>query len=232
MSRSVEFFKFPHTPHLLWLGRVPPRADKVLSPSEVERFLSQEVVVEEKIDGANLGFSVGVDGSLKAQNRGTYLTPPGERQFSGLWNWLRARNEGLVENLGANLMLFGEWCLARHAIRYDLLPDWFLGFDVYDRVEGRFWGTRRRDQLLEKLGLRSVPKLAQGVFLAHSLPSLIGHSGFAEGPMEGIYLRRESGDWLIERAKVVSAQFVQSIEEHWRNKPFERNRLHFVTEGS
>ncbi|WP_429062446.1 RNA ligase family protein [Aeromonas hydrophila] len=69
-----DFFRFPHTPHLAWLGSGSPRDDKVLSPSEVTDLLTDEVVVEEKLDGANVGLSLAPDGIIRAQNRGQYLT--------------------------------------------------------------------------------------------------------------------------------------------------------------
>lgn len=69
----MTFFRFPHVPHLAWLGKGQPRDDKVLSPDEAAALLSGEVVVEEKVDGANIGFSASEDGELRAQNRGSYL---------------------------------------------------------------------------------------------------------------------------------------------------------------
>ena len=71
-----EFFRFPQTPHLAWLGQGTPRDDKLLSPDEVRQLLASEVLVEEKLDGANLGFSIGPDGAVRAQNRGQYLIEP------------------------------------------------------------------------------------------------------------------------------------------------------------
>ena len=65
-----DFFRFPHTPHLAWLGAGSPRDDKVLSAAQAQALLAGEVVVEEKLDGANLGFSLATDGELRAQNRG------------------------------------------------------------------------------------------------------------------------------------------------------------------
>ena len=53
-----EFFKFPHTPHLIWLGEGHPRGDKVLSPDEADRLLREPVILEEKVDGANVGISI------------------------------------------------------------------------------------------------------------------------------------------------------------------------------
>src|SRR5690606_34727110 len=54
----TPFFRFPRTAHLVWLGEGQPRDDKVLLPSDAEALLAGSVVVEEKIDGANIGFSV------------------------------------------------------------------------------------------------------------------------------------------------------------------------------
>jgi len=40
------FFRFPHTPHLAWLGRGTPRDDKVLSPADAAGLLAGDVVIE------------------------------------------------------------------------------------------------------------------------------------------------------------------------------------------
>ena len=60
----ADFVKFPSTPHLLWLGTTPARADKVLARDEAELFLRKPVTVEEKVDGANIGISVDAQGNL------------------------------------------------------------------------------------------------------------------------------------------------------------------------
>ena len=106
------FFRFPHTPHLAWLGRGEPRDDKVLSEAEAAELLSAEVVLEEKVDGANLGFSLSADGELRVQNRGQYLAEPHSGQFARLPQWLAIHSSGigdaLLEHADNGLMLFGE----------------------------------------------------------------------------------------------------------------------------
>lgn len=47
-----------------------------MSDSECGEFLRHELVVEEKIDGANLGISFDNSGNFQAQNRGSYLQFP------------------------------------------------------------------------------------------------------------------------------------------------------------
>jgi hypothetical protein len=220
-----DFFKFPHTPHLAWLGSHSPRQDKVLSPPEARELLSGEVLIEEKVDGANLGLSVGPSGELRAQNRGNYLGPRAHPQFQPLWPWLEALRDALLQALGPHLILFGEWCFAVHSLRYDRLPDWFLAFDVYDRRAQRFWSSARRDALVSVLGLARVPTLARGHFSLEELTRLLGHSRLAQGPMEGLYARRDEGDFLLARAKLVRPEFVQAIDTHWSSRPLERNAL-------
>jgi ATP-dependent RNA circularization protein (DNA/RNA ligase family) len=222
----VNFFRFPHTPHLAWLGSGEPRDDKVLSTAEVEGLLAHEVVVEEKVDGANLGFSTTEDGELRAQNRGSYLEPDRcHDQFRPLWSWLGPRREALVEALWPDLMLFGEWCAAVHSVTYDRLPDWFLGFDVYDRLAETFWDTRRRNDLLTGIGLQAVPTIAVGIYSLGGLEALLGPSRLGGEPMEGLVARRESEGRTIARGKLVRAEFTQAIGEHWSRGPMRRNRL-------
>lgn len=223
---SSAFFRFPHTPHVAWLGAGKPREDKVLSPHEVEALMASEVVVEEKVDGANLGFSVDEHGELRAQNRGKYLDLQTlDGQWKPLKRWLSSRKCALAEALSPNLVLFGEWCYAVHSVRYSRLPGWFLAFDVYERQSGMFWNVERRNELAARSNVVVVPELGRGHFDVDGLKMLLGHSHLTEGPAEGLYVRREADGRLYERAKLVRAEFVQAIDEHWSKRQLEANQL-------
>jgi len=220
------FVKYPHTPHLTWLGPGQPRGDKVLTREGRNNFLAGELIVEEKLDGANLGISIVAD-DLAVQNRGEYLRRPTHAQFSTLWPWLEVRRQALFDLLGERLVLFGEWCYAVHTVRYDALPDWFLGFDIYDREAARFWSVDRRNALLSQLGASSVAEIARGRYDLHQLSHTVAteRSRYGSGPVEGIYLRRESRLWLEARAKIVRAEFTQTIQDHWSGRAIQRNQL-------
>ena len=222
---SSDFVKFPTTPHLLWLGTTAARADKVLARDEAESFLRQSVIVEEKVDGANLGISFDAHGNLLAQNRGNLLQRGIKDQFAPLWTWLPEHETRLFDALEDRFILFGEWCYARHSIHYTRLPDYFLVFDVFDRREQKFLSSVRRDEICGELKLATVPNVGAGIFSLVEVPRLIGQSSLYDGPMEGVYLRQESSSWLIQRAKVVRPEFVQHIGEHWLNQPMVANRL-------
>lgn len=227
----TKFFRFPSTPHLAWLGRGPmPREDKLLAVKEARDFLTGEVVVEEKLDGANIGFSLAEDGRIQVQNRGQYLVAPYGGQFARLDSWLSQYSSLLKGFLSRKVILFGEWCAARHSIGYDQLPDWFLLFDVYDCIEARFWSTKRRDALAAQLSLSTVPTLLRGKLNLVALEKVLESesSRYRAGSMEGLIIRRESGDWCESRAKLVGADFVQAIDEHWSRRRIEWNRVNWL----
>ena len=223
----TDFFRFPHTPHIAWLASGAPRDDKVLSPEEAAEILIGDGVIEEKLDGANLGLSVSPEGVLRAQNRGQYLVEPFHGQFARLDDWLGSHEDRLFDALGTNLIVYGEWCAARHSLDYATLPDWLLVFDVYDRDTGQFWSTARRNAWAAQLGLTTVPRLHAGHV---DMPQLLDWvhsktSQFRQGPLEGMVIRRENADWLERRAKLVRADFTQAIESHWRSRALEWNRV-------
>lgn len=224
---TADFFRFPHTPHLAWLGEGSPRDDKVLSPNEVTALLAGNVVVEEKLDGANVGLSLAPDGGLRAQNRGHYLAEPHAGQFARLPAWLAQHGDGLRSVLTPNLILFGEWCAARHSLGYATLPDWFLLFDVYDRSADRFWSSARRNALARSAGLVTVPQVLHGKATVPTLKKLVGDtaSRYRAGALEGVVIRRESVDWCEARAKLVRPDFTQTIDTHWRKRALEWNRI-------
>lgn len=228
---SQEFIRFPHTPHLAWLGSGEPRDDKVLSPAEAAELLRGDVVLEEKVDGANLGFSLGPAGELRVQNRGQYLTQPHAGQFARLPAWLASHGDSIAETLlkhaDSGLMLFGEWCAARHSLAYTRLPEWFLLFDVLEASTRKFWSSTRRNALAADLGLATTPQVAHGRYGLAALELLLVTRGsrFRDGPLEGVVIRRETDDWCEQRAKLVRAEFTQSIGDHWRSRRIEWNRL-------
>lgn len=220
-----DFFKFPSTHHLALLGDVVVRGDKVMSKSERDGFLRHEIVVEEKVDGANLGISFDFSGNIRAQNRGAYLHFPSSGQWQKLSEWLKPRTDVLFEQLTDQFILFGEWCYAQHSVTYDRLPDWFLGFDIYDKSNEKFFSCPRRDEVFRTIGISQVPTIKRGYFSLSELNSFLSQSQLTDKLTEGLYLRFDRGDWLEQRAKLVRPAFIQSIEQHWSRSGVKANRL-------
>ncbi len=222
-----DFFRFPHTPHLAWLGNNPPRDDKVLSPADAQALLTKQVHIEEKVDGANLGFSADANGRLRVQNRGQFLVEPYSGQFGRLASWLSVHESCLLPTLKQGQMVFGEWCAARHSVAYGALPDWLVVFDIYDTLKGQFWSAQRRDAWCEERCLAFVPTLFLGYTTFQLLLKLVNSqaSCFGADHLEGIVIRHDDGNWLKERAKLVRADFTQAISQHWRRRSIDWNRL-------
>lgn len=219
------FFKFPSTAHLSLLDDVDVRSDKVMSESECNDFLSHEIVVEEKVDGANLGIFFDREGNIRAQNRGAYLHLPGKGQWKKLSHWLAIRTDALFEELTDRYILFGEWCFAQHSVVYNRVPDWFLGFDIYDKDSARFFSCPRRDEIFQAMGISQVPRVDRGHFRLAQLVELLSRSQLGDNPAEGLYLRLDQGDWLLQRAKLVRPAFIQSVEAHWSRSGIKANRM-------
>lgn len=219
------FFRYPHTPHLAWLGTSPPRGDKVLPRLDASALLSGSVTVEEKLDGANLGVSIGDDGLLRFQNRGQYLAAPHAAQFSRLNAWVGQHGHTLLPMLQPGLILFGEWLAARHSIAYGSLPDWFVAFDVYDGAAGRFWCVARRDAFVREAGLPAAPILSQGRTTLQALSAVVTgvRSRFGAEALEGVVVRRDGERFNDARAKLVRPGFVQDMGDHWSRRAPEWN---------
>jgi ATP-dependent RNA circularization protein (DNA/RNA ligase family) len=220
-----DFFKFPSTPHLAALPGVNVRGDKILTSAERDAFLRQELTVEEKVDGANLGISFDADGNIRAQNRGAYLHLPGSGQWKKLGEWLAIHTDKLFEHLSDRYILFGEWCYAQHSIYYDRLPDWFLAFDIYDRESRLFLSSSRRDRVLDALHVSRIPRIASGRFSFAEIEKLISQSRLTDHTAEGIYLRIDHDDWLERRAKLVRPAFIQTIVKHWSRSAIRPNLM-------
>ncbi len=225
MNSESIFFKFPSTPHLGGYASQHLRGDKVLASDECEVFLRHEVIIEEKIDGANLGISFDDTAALLLQNRGGYLNKPYGGQWKPLDTWAHPKVDMLFEALSDRYILFGEWCYAMHSIYYDSLPDWFIGFDIYDKFKKKFFSLDRRNALLARMQIAIVPMIAKNKFTLQQLEHLSSVSTFGRSAGEGLYIRYDTGEWLGGRAKFVRPNFLQKIDDHWTQGGGRTNRL-------
>ena len=218
--------KYPRTPHLL--GSRQQQGDEdlaIVSPTELKGCF---LVVEEKLDGANSAISFDDDGALILQSRGHLLSGgPRERQFDLFKRWANAHRGTLSRVLGNRYTLYGEWLYARHTIRYDRLPHYFLEFDMFDRDIDEFLSTERRRVILSDTPVVSVPVLDEG--LLSRFEDLIGRSACSSTEiMEGLYIKWEEHGCVRGRYKYVRDSFTQTVDQegvHWLDRPLEPNLL-------
>jgi RNA ligase len=175
-----QIYKYPRTRHLEGSGL---QADDDPLTAPWAELAGQQLVVEEKMDGANCGLSFDSAGRLRLQSRGHYLTGgPRERQFDLLKVWAARYAADLWAVLGARYVLYGEWCYGLHSIFYTDLPHYLLEFDLLDTHEGVFLATERRAALLAAAPfLAPVRVLHSGPLPALSaLQALVGPSAFID----------------------------------------------------
>lgn len=252
-----QIYKYPRTRHLE--GSRKQSGDEDLKSVSFDGIRDHFLVLEEKVDGANCGISFGTDGKMYLQSRGHFLNGGyGERQFDLFKLWAGCYEVQLYELLGSRYIMYGEWLYAKHTVFYDRLPHYFMEFDIFDKENGRFFSTRRRQEFLKDMPfVQSVRVLTEGYFQsAEEITAWIGASLFiSENPeqslceqckrgganvemaiqqtdlsgiMEGIYIKVEEGDYVIDRLKYVRASFLNTIldsESHWVNRPIVANRL-------
>jgi hypothetical protein len=238
MGRShSEFVKYPRTPHLF--GSTGTDDDKHLSQAESRRFLADpSLIVEEKVDGTNVGIHFDSDGTMALQCRGHLITEGMHPQYDLFKQWAAVKRPILEETLEDRFILFGEWVYARHSVHCRRLPHYFFEFDIYDKASGVFLSLERRLALLEGTGLHTVPVLHAGALDRERLTAMIGPSRFdsefhnpltkqTDNLMEGLYLRTEAEGVVTGRAKFVRPEFVEKVKqsEHWQHQAMTPNRL-------
>ena len=182
----------------------------------------------------------------------------GERQFDLFKMWAGCFEERLRQLLGKRYIMYGEWLYAKHTVFYDSLPHYFMEFDIFDKEEEKFFSTRKRREFLREASfISSVRVLDRGYYnSSEEIANWVGASLFISeereqnfllqcrkggvepetarrqtdltGIMEGIYVKVEEGDYVIDRLKYVRTSFLNRIldsESHWMNRPMVANRL-------
>lgn len=236
---TVPLLKYPRTHHLEG-SRLQP-GDEDLDAAPFVEIRGRQLVVEEKLDGANAGISIGDGGELLLQSRGHYLTGGyRERHWDLFKRWAHTRADVFRQRLGRRYVVYGEWLYAKHTIFYDRLPHYFLEFDVLDRDSGRFLSTDRRRELWAGGPLAAVPVLHQGeVRSMGELWRMIGPSSYKSGrwrealdeqaaerqldaerirgetdgsdDIEGLYVKVEEDGEVRERLKLIRASFRTTV---------------------
>lgn len=248
--------KYPRTRHVEG-SRLQP-GDEDLDAVPWRDVRGRHLAIEEKVDGANCAVSFDEEGKLLLQSRGHYLVGGArERHFAALKPWAQAHAPQLFAVLRDRYVVYGEWVYAKHTVYYDALPHYFLEFDVLDRETGDFLSTPRRRTLLRDLPIISVPVLHEGSLQSlDELVAFVGPSRFktatwrehlaeeassleldvgrvvaetdASNEMEGLYIKVEDGERVVDRLKWVRHGFLASVVDsgtHWLARPIVPNRL-------
>lgn len=171
--------KYPRTPHF----RFSPGAknDDRIS-DDYSNFIGKEVVITEKVDGSNTGFTK--DG-VYARSHATFTQNP--------WD-VKARelHDMIGHFIPEDVYVFGEGTEAIHSIEYDKLTSIFYIFGV--RENGLFLSWNEVEEYAFLLDLPTVPVLYKGIIeseeeLEEIVVKMATQPSRLGGLSEGIVLR-------------------------------------------
>jgi len=209
---------------------------------------AMRISLEEKIDGANLGISLSLNGKILVQNRSHYISHGEHAQFSQLAAWTEMHSEGIKRillhgdennddndesSLAKRRILYGEWVAAKHSIKYERLPSYFIAFDISE--DDRFVSRQRFHEIMRGSGIPVTPTLDHPDMTGMDkkelenmlVDTLRTTSQFRSdgGTLEGIVIRIDVGDWMQHRCKLVDPEFTNGITGHWAKSKIEKQRV-------
>jgi len=230
VEANDDLLKFPRTSHIMNLGAAT-RDDKILGETDLAALLGRKhtVVVEEKLDGANMGIFIhSQEHKIMVQNRSHFISSKYHAQFGPLDHWLEQHSADLWTILTPGRhILYGEWLHATHSVKYTHLPGWFVAYDLYDRTTGTFASRAVLAELLATTSIPHVPLIYEGsIDTVEELKSMIhGTSKFNRTQREGIVARVCKDGKLVSRAKLVRADFIAGNERWNKSFKLETNTL-------
>lgn len=213
---------YPRIPHL------PPapeatRDDLVLGERASTALLAEPVVVEEKLDGANVMLWRDGDAVEAATRGGPGALDRGD-QVGPLRAWAAGRIARLQPMLSDRRVLYGEWMWLTHSVAYDALPDSLIGLDLLSPEAG-FAPVAARDRALALAGLVAPPRLFEGVLgTRQRLDELLATSRYGAYRAEGLIIRPTAPGSGARVAKLVGDRFERRSDESWRRER-QRNAL-------
>ena len=229
--------KYPRTAQVF--GSKVKDDGKHLGREESEAFIANpSLIVEEKLDGTNVGVHFTSSGRMVLQCRGHEITEGMHPQYDLFKQWTSVKRPALETMLGSQFILYGEWLYAKHSVHYRKLPHYFFEFDIYDKDAEQFLDLDTRLRMLGGIGLQTVPVVHRGRATVDELQSLVGPSTFdsafdnpvtrrTDNLIEGLYCRTEADGRVTGRAKMVRSEFVEKVKqsEHWQHQKMIPNLL-------
>ena len=213
--------KYPRVPHLA-SSEAATAADRVLSTDERRALLRADVVVEEKLDGANV-MLWNEDGRVQCSLRSGPGSADRAGQLGPLRAWVAERGDQLRTLLGDGAVLYGEWLWVTHTVAYDRLRSYLVGLDLR-RGDGSFLTVEKRNAACTAAGVECPPELYRGIpRRVEAIEHLLGPSRYGSFPAEGVVIRPLDGS-KPRVAKLLRPGFERLADDAWaRGRP--RNTL-------
>jgi hypothetical protein len=217
------FRKYEKTYRIL-VPQIDLKGKHYLSDADTKKLLRGNVVISEKMDGANVGIIRHKD-HFRLQKRGSLVDVGEHYQFNFFKAWTQKNYDKLMQ-IPENTILYGELMICRHTIYYDMLPDYFLAFAWCDRETGEYYHRLDMEEMCDKIGIYTTPMIEQTsniykdeLFDLIPNPSTHGHKQ-AEGLVVWNYKANMRG-------KVVLKKFQDAMDHdgHWTRRKIQINKV-------
>jgi hypothetical protein len=175
-----------------------------------------ECFVQEKIDGANCGMSWDEGPILRNRNhilKKGYIekNTPAKIQFRSAWNWLHKHEDDIKfisEEIMSPITVYGEWLFAKHSLDYNLLPDFFIAYDIWSVEDNQFIAPDILECILNQTDIKYV-KSEKVIF--NNINEIVSmsemNSKYRNGVAEGIVLKTSNDKFTLNTYKVVNSKF-------------------------
>lgn len=173
-------------------------------------FISGNIVVQEKVDGANFGFFVEED-ALNFCSHNKNLTNTNQIAKTGIPKKWRAI-EPILESFNRDsskfkegLYYYGE-SLQKHKIQYDNIPG-FIGFDILDIRTDRLLNYTESREIFKSMGLPFIHIYYEGnanSITYNEIDAFHENSNYKIGKAEGVVIKSYEHDMY---AKIVDESF-------------------------
>lgn len=223
--------EFPRIPHLIKPTHMQ-EDDLVIQTASLAFVLEQEVIVEEKLDGANCGMAYDEEGVGQIRNRTHILSKnyfqskrtPAKEQFLSAWGW-QSRNKDKFMYLNklnkGQIAVYGEWVLAVHGIEYDHLPNQFITYALYSSLYNRFLPPEESRDLLTESGFDLARELYRGKTTLDDLEKIANQrSSYSSiDKREGVVIKIPKS---TNQYKLIRNNYVQN--NRWNDKIMQRQK--------
>lgn len=207
--------KYPRTPHLPFSpGYASDDEEQVINMDHL--YGATNIVVTEKMDGENA--TLYRDGYHARSINSRYHESQG---------WVKKYRAEVGHHIPEGWRVCGENMFAKHAIHYNNLESYFLGFSIWDGQKCLAW--RDTVACFSSWGIKPVPVLYEGPCDIRILTSIV--SGLDLEKQEGIVVRNTDGfdysDFCNNVAKWVRPNHVQEEDRSWWSGDYVKNTLRF-----
>ena len=188
----------------------------------IDGIFSEEVIIEEKIDGSQFSFGIDEDGNYYAKSKRVHLAPtlPESDMFYDAVESVRQ----LAPKLKPGYTYRGEYLRRpkHNALAYDRIPsNHIILFDVNDGHPSKFLSYDEKKEEAERLGLEMVPLLFKGKVTSHEMFKTFLETNSVLGGVkpEGVVVKNYSRFGVDGKplfGKFVSEEFKEVHRKDWK----------------